>query len=58
MQFMDPKSTLNTRKDFWVDPKKVRQAKTQRFIEQGSDKPQAKRKNQTFNQLLIKYGYI
>ena len=55
---MDPKSTLNTRKDFWIDPKKVRQAKTQRFIEQGSDKPQAKRKNQTFNQLLIKYGYI
>ena len=52
--FLDPKSTLNTRKDFWVDPKKVRLAKTQRFLD--GDKP--KKKNQTFNQLLIKYGYI
>ena len=33
--FMDPKSTLNTRQDFRVDPKKVRQAKTQKFTEGG-----------------------
>lgn len=53
-EYLDPKSTLNTRKDFWIDPKKVRLAKTQRFLDQ--DKP--KKKNLTFNQLLVKHGYI
>ena len=32
-EYLEPKTTLNTRKDFWVDPKKVRLAKTQRFLD-------------------------
>jgi len=52
--FLDPKSTLNTRHDFRVDPKKVRTAKVQKFTE--GDKP--KKKNLTFNQLLVLYKYI
>lgn len=52
--FLDPKTTLNSRKDFHVDPNKIRQARTQKVID--GDKP--KKKNLTFNQLLQKYGYI
>ena len=52
--FLEPKSTLNMRSDFRVDPNRVKAQKTKRFIE--GDKP--KRENQTFNQLLSKFGYI
>lgn len=53
--YLDPKTTLNSRKDFWVDPKKQKKNKINAAL--GKDKDY-KKKNLTFNQLLGKYGYI
>ena len=44
-KFIDPKSTLNTRKSFWVDPKVVQQQKTEKILY--GDKP--KKNKLTFN---------
>ena len=49
-------STFNVKKDFWVDPKKAKQAKIERAL--GEQTKKSKKKNLTFNQLLTKFGYI
>ena len=46
--FMDPISTLNTRKEFWVDPKKLKQSKIQKAVAAGTSEKN-KKKNLTFN---------
>ena len=57
--FLDPSTTFNTRKDFWVDPKKVKAATTEKAVKEAAGKTGAKnKKNLTFNQLLQKHGYI
>ena len=57
--FLDPSTTFNTRKNFWVDPKKVKIATTEKAIKEAAGKTGAKnKKNLTFNQLLQKHGYI
>ena len=52
--FLDPISSLNTRKDFQVDPKKFYKQQ----IAKNAGGGKGKKKNLTFNQLLAKFGYI
>jgi len=56
---LDASTTFCTRKDFWVDPKKVKIAATEKAVKDFAGKTGAKnKKNLTFNQLLQKHGYI
>ena len=51
--FLDPSSSFGMRKDFWVDPKKVKAATTEKAVKEAAGKTGAKnKKNLTFNQLL------
>ena len=49
--FLDPKSTFLTRKDFRVDPNQAPSAKKKA-------NEAKKKRSLTFNQLLAKHGYI
>jgi hypothetical protein len=53
--FIDPVSTLNTRKDFRFNNLNK---KTNVAAKPGSQPVKSKKKNLTFNQLLSKFGYI
>ncbi len=53
--FLDPRSTFLTRKDFRVDPA---QAGKKRRNNGANNSETKKKRSLTFNQLLAKYGYI
>ena len=52
--FLNPKSSLNERKGFRVDPNSPKALLNKNQPEEG---PQPKKKKATFDQLLTKYGY-